>query len=139
MDRTECAMSFDPEALDGQAKQVDRGEWADCRSSGSEKSPMSTTGMDADPRARQSVLAPCGRSPMPLTLIQTVLGVAFALIWIFIGAMILRDGQFAVRREREESSANMAAMPRRLSPPRPHGQFGSLRSRTNRRRGTSAA
>jgi uncharacterized membrane protein YciS (DUF1049 family) len=38
---------------------------------------------------------------MPLTLIQTVLGLGFALIWVFIGAMILRDGQFAIRNERE--------------------------------------
>jgi uncharacterized membrane protein YciS (DUF1049 family) len=38
---------------------------------------------------------------MPLTLIQTVLGLGFTLIWVFIGAMILRDGQFAIRNERE--------------------------------------
>ena len=38
---------------------------------------------------------------MPFSLIPTVLGVSFALVWLFIGGMILRDGQFAVRRDRE--------------------------------------
>jgi hypothetical protein len=38
---------------------------------------------------------------MPLALIQTVLGISFALVWVFIGTMILRDGQFAIRRERD--------------------------------------
>jgi uncharacterized membrane protein YciS (DUF1049 family) len=47
------------------------------------------------------VLLARGTQPMPLTLIQTVLGLGFALIWIFIGAMILRDSQFAVRDDRE--------------------------------------
>jgi hypothetical protein len=80
---------------------------------------------------------------MPLTLIQTVLGVAFALIWAFIGAMILRDGQFAVRREREESSGwqgSTAGSPRRAggSGHRAGSLVGSSPA-TRCRRGTSAA
>src|SRR5262245_61581766 len=42
-----------------------------------------------------------GSSPMPFSFIPTVLGACFALVWIFIGAMIVRDGQFAARRDRE--------------------------------------
>ena len=39
---------------------------------------------------------------MPLTLIQTVLGLSFVFIWVFIATMIVRDGQSAVRRDRDE-------------------------------------
>ena len=76
---------------------------------------------------------------MPLSLIQTVLGICFALVWVFIVTMILRDGQFAVRREREEDFASKPAARRPLSPPRPHGHFGRSRGRAGRRRGTTAA
>jgi hypothetical protein len=49
---------------------------------------------------------------MPFPLIPTALGVCFFLIWALIGGMIFRDGQLAVRRERE-SQADFV-------PPRPH-------------------
>jgi hypothetical protein len=63
---------------------------------------------------------------MPFSLIPTVLGVSFALVWLFIGGMILRDGQFAVRRERELGFGNRRSGPA-TSPPRPHVHFGAGR------------
>jgi hypothetical protein len=50
---------------------------------------------------------------MPFSLIPTVLGVGFALVWVFIGGIILRDGQFAVRRARETESTPPADAHRR--------------------------
>lgn len=38
---------------------------------------------------------------MPFALIPTALGVCFFLIWAFIGAMILRDGQLGAGAEDE--------------------------------------
>jgi hypothetical protein len=38
---------------------------------------------------------------MPFPLIPTVLGVCFFLVWALIGGMIFRDGQLAIRLERE--------------------------------------
>jgi hypothetical protein len=38
---------------------------------------------------------------MPFPLIPATLGVSFFLIWVFIGGMILRDGQLTAQRERE--------------------------------------
>ena len=38
---------------------------------------------------------------MPFPLIPTALAVGFLLMWVLIGAMLFRDGQLAVRRERE--------------------------------------
>lgn len=74
---------------------------------------------------------------MPFTFIQIVLGVSFALIWVFIGAMILRDGKFALRDERE--SQTFQAHPRHTSPPRPHTKFGGQGDRNRNRGQTSAA
>jgi hypothetical protein len=41
---------------------------------------------------------------MPFPLIPSALGVSFLLVWVFIGGMILRDGQLAAQRERELNS-----------------------------------
>jgi len=41
---------------------------------------------------------------MPFALIPTMLGVCFFLVWVFIGGMILRDGQIAAQRDRETGS-----------------------------------
>jgi hypothetical protein len=38
---------------------------------------------------------------MPFPLIPTALGVCFLLLWAFIGGMMFRDGQLALRRERD--------------------------------------
>jgi hypothetical protein len=35
---------------------------------------------------------------MPFPFLTAVFGIVFALIWVFIGSMIVRDGRFAVRR-----------------------------------------
>jgi hypothetical protein len=37
---------------------------------------------------------------MPFPFIPTALGVCFFLIWLFIGGIIFRDSQLAVRRDR---------------------------------------
>ncbi|MCC7473877.1 MAG: hypothetical protein IT425_00655 [Pirellulales bacterium] len=63
---------------------------------------------------------------MPFFLIPTTLGVSFFLIWVFIGGMILRDGQLAARREEgidnphglPPSSSKSRVKPRRLKPHR---------------------
>ena len=36
---------------------------------------------------------------MPFALIPTALGVCFCLVWVFIGGMILRDGQLASQQD----------------------------------------
>jgi hypothetical protein len=63
---------------------------------------------------------------MPFSLIPAVLGVSFALVWLFIGGIILRDGQFAVRREREFGPGNRPTYGA-ASRPRPHARFGTGR------------
>lgn len=74
---------------------------------------------------------------MPLSLIQIVLGACFVLIWVFIAAMIFRDGRFAIRDERE--SEVFRAHPGHTTPSRPHGKFDGQESRGRSRRRTSAA
>ena len=97
---------------------------------------MSVEGMDADPDTRHRTRA-LGRPPMPLSLIQIVLGACFVLIWVFIGAMIFRDGRFAIRDERE--SEIFRAHPGHTSPSAPHAKFGRRESRGRNRGRTSAA
>ena len=41
---------------------------------------------------------------MPFSMISALLGSCFALVWIFIGAMIVQDGQIALRRDRESDT-----------------------------------
>ena len=48
---------------------------------------------------------------MPFSLISTVLGGCFALVWIFIGAMLVRDSQFALRRDRESDTFSHTNLP----------------------------
>lgn len=38
---------------------------------------------------------------MPFFLIPSALGVCFFLVWVFIGGMILRDGQLAAQRDQD--------------------------------------
>ena len=47
---------------------------------------------------------------MPFALIPTALGVCFALVWMFIGGMILRDGQLAAQADRD-SDIGILQMP----------------------------
>lgn len=73
---------------------------------------------------------------MSLSLIQTVLGGSFVLIWLFIAAMIFRDGRFAIRDEAE--SEVFRAHSGHASPSRPHADF-TAGKRGPRRERTSAA
>jgi hypothetical protein len=50
---------------------------------------------------------------MPFPLIPTALGVCFFLIWLFIGGMILRDGQLDARHHRE-LDGNILPLPKRM-------------------------
>ncbi len=60
---------------------------------------------------------------MPYFMIPPTLGICFAFVWTFIAAMIVREGQLAVRREREETIPETAV--RRIRPvPRPHFDRG---------------
>ena len=74
---------------------------------------------------------------MSLTIVQIVLGASFVLIWVFIGAMIFRDGRFAVRDERE--SEIFRAHPGHAAPSGPHTKFAQREARAARRGRTSAA
>ena len=74
---------------------------------------------------------------MPLSLIQIVLGACFVLIWVFIAAMIFRDGRFAIRDERD--SEVFRAHPGHTTAARPHAEFDGQKSRGRGRRRTSAA
>jgi hypothetical protein len=38
---------------------------------------------------------------MPFSLISTVLGVCFALVWLYVGVMMVRLGQMAARQDKE--------------------------------------
>lgn len=73
---------------------------------------------------------------MSLALIEAILGGSFVLIWLFIAAMIFRDGRFAIRDEAE--SAVFRTHPGHASPAAPHIDFADSKS-GKLRRGTSAA
>jgi hypothetical protein len=92
--------------------------------------------MDANRTLSTGLSAP-GLPPMPVSFIQIVLGACFVLIWVFIGAMIFRDGRYAIQDERE--SEIFRSHPGHTTPPRPHGKFVGQESRGRNRRGTSAA
>jgi hypothetical protein len=51
-----------------------------------------------------------GVATMPFPLIPTMLAIGFVLVWVLIVGMLLRDGQFASRRERE-SQPQILPMP----------------------------
>ena len=38
---------------------------------------------------------------MPFPLIPTALAIGFLLVWVLIGGLMFRDGQLAMRRDRE--------------------------------------
>jgi hypothetical protein len=66
---------------------------------------------------------------MPFPLIPTALGLCFLLVWAFIAGMILRDGQIAVRREREQDVTVLHRVPM----PLPASAAASRPLRMNRR------
>jgi hypothetical protein len=72
---------------------------------------------------------------MPFSLISSALGASFALIWLFIGAMVVRDSQFALRRDRESDTSSEFRLPTARQNPRsgPHIRLGK-----NARRPTAA-
>ena len=74
---------------------------------------------------------------MPVSLIQIVLGACFVLIWVFIAAMIFRDGRFAIRDESE--SEIFRAHTGHASPPQPHAKFRRRERGEGKPRRTSAA
>jgi hypothetical protein len=78
---------------------------------------------------------------MPFSLISTVLGGCFALVWVFIGAMIVRDSQFALRRDRESDTFGHTHLPatRGHRLPKPHAQFGQNARQTGSTRQASPA
>ena len=68
---------------------------------------------------------------MPFPLLPTVLGISFALVWMFIGAIILRDSQMAARRERDADSQILPLPARKPDrpPARPSAAFVKRRRR----------
>ena len=75
---------------------------------------------------------------MSLSLIQTVLGASFVLIWIFIGTMILRDRQLAIRGEQEAGAVKRLSARRTQKPPS-HAKAVGPKQNAGQRRGASAA
>lgn len=57
---------------------------------------------------------------MPFPLISTVLGLCFLLMWALIAGMIFRDGQVAVRSERDLEHQNHSSLPNHVALPQPH-------------------
>ena len=51
---------------------------------------------------------------MPFPFIPAALGICFLLVWVFIGGMILRNAQLAVRRELD-ADANILPLESRPS------------------------
>jgi hypothetical protein len=72
---------------------------------------------------------------MPFSLISSALGASFALIWLFIGAMVVRDSQFALRRDRESDTSSEFRLPVRRDTAQsgPHVRLGK-----NNRRASAA-
>jgi hypothetical protein len=68
---------------------------------------------------------------MPFSLISLVLGASFALVWIFIGAMVVHDCQFALRRDRESDTSSDFQVPtlRENSTGGPHKRLGKRNRR----------
>ena len=54
----------------------------------------------------------CEEISMPFALIPTALGVCFFLVWVFIGGMILRDGQLAAQQD-HDSDVGIVRLPTR--------------------------
>ena len=44
---------------------------------------------------------------MPFSIIQTVLGAGFALVWVLIAIIVLRDGLLAARRDNESDDSGI--------------------------------
>lgn len=64
---------------------------------------------------------------MPFSLISTALGLCFVLMWLLIAVMIFRDGQSAVRSERELQNPGSPTSPRHVALPHPHwARYGDL-------------
>jgi hypothetical protein len=78
---------------------------------------------------------------MPFSLISIVLGGCFALVWVFIGAMIVRDSQYALRRDRESDTFSHTNLPANRGPriAKPHVPFGQKARQNGNTRQTSPA
>jgi hypothetical protein len=76
---------------------------------------------------------------MPLSLIQSVLGLSFVLIWAFIAAMILRDRQLAIRSEQKSDDEREASLRRTAAVPSARERVAPPGQRTRRRRRATAA
>lgn len=73
---------------------------------------------------------------MPFPVLPTALGLCFALVWAFIGAMIMRDSQLAARRDRDSDDLILPLTPPRpkLPPARSSAAIVRRRRRQSRRR-----
>ena len=71
---------------------------------------------------------------MPLPLIPTVLVVGFALVWAFVGGMILRDTHAAARQVARTESDVLPLATHRPETAQPGAVKQDARPRTNRRR-----
>jgi len=78
---------------------------------------------------------------MPFPLLPTALGICFALVWTFIGVMILRDSHLAARRDRDSSDLILPLQPARskLRPVRSSAAIARRRRRLSRQRQVRAA
>jgi hypothetical protein len=65
---------------------------------GVRSAPLQSRSLKARPHLGRAT-RDCEEISMPFALIPTALGVCFCLVWVFIGGMILRDGQLAAQRD----------------------------------------
>jgi len=72
-------------------------------------------------------------------MIQSVLGLSFVLIWVFIGTLILRDRQLALRSERNRDNDRKPVARSTLSPPHARERVVQPGKRAGRRRDATAA
>jgi hypothetical protein len=73
---------------------------------------------------------------MPFPLIPTVLALCFLLMWALIAGMIFRDGQLAVRRDRDWDGDVIPMTQKRTAPA---ARFSATRKRRPIERAVRAA
>ncbi len=70
---------------------------------------------------------------MPFPFIPTALGLSFVAVWVFIGGMILRQGQLAFRQERETELHYPAALPKKRAQSAPQRSWQAAQTRPKMR------
>jgi len=57
--------------------------------------------MECRPEHMECAEIRVGSTSMPFPFLTSMFGVLFALIWVFIGGLIVRNGQLGLRRDHD--------------------------------------